>query len=797
MTNLKSSKDKVAGTTPFSKIPQWGFDIGAGVGLYFAMALLLYPVMFLGQHLFLSSDGLTASAMMRAAQLVMDQTNIPLWNPYLFCGMPLFSAFQFGLFVNPIWYLVKPISFLFGGDAAIILFYMWLGGLGVYYVIREMGESRPLGFLSGLIWMWLPALVVLPMVGHGSKLMASAVLPWMLWGSLRVVKHDNWKHTGILALLVGLSVLSLHTQISYYGFMMIGWIVLWEIGCAIKDKKGVGSYLNIGKLILATGIGIGISMVLALPVLDFAAASSRGATGGGVDWEYATNWSFHPLETITFLWPTFYGAGGPTYWGHMPFTDMPLTFGVVALMGAVLAVWLKRDRLTWMLLILALVAWSISWGKFLPVTFKPLFEFLPMFKKFRVPNLILILTQLAMIVLAARGFGAVFKLVEDIEKPTFDKLKKFGIICIALFGLFLISSPIMSSEIKAGFVDRMKLQYPNVSVDQFTAASDAAWDIAFSGGMRSLLLLAALGGGIWLLAKGSFKPPIFIMAASLAVFIEFLPLIHYDNHPLVKFSYPDELETYFAPTQRLQYLKQQPGEFRVLVNDKARITNWWAAQGIQIAGGYSGVKLGSWDRFEKHQAMTSPNVWRALNIRYLTTDRQIQSPLITPVARDNEGFLYEVVGALPRTYFALNVTSVADQATAFDKMAAQDWEPTQLAFVEGSAPEHGLDSLATAQLTKWSIEKIEVKTHRANPGVLVLAEMAAPHWEVAVNGQPAKALIVNGMLRGVAVPAGDATVTWQYTEKEVFQKGMWLSLASAFLAILFIVVGVFLKRKSS
>ncbi len=805
----------------------WKLDAIAIIGFYAAMVVLFYPLFFLGMKTSLSPDSIAASSLSRATEMVLKDSALPLWNPYIFCGMPLFAAYHYGLFVNPIWYLVKPIGFLFGGEAAVIYFYLLIGAVGVYYVVREMGENRGLGFVSGLVWLWLPALIVLPDVGHGSKLMSSAVIPWMLWGTMRVTKYKGWHHVGILAIICGLSVLSLHTQLSYYGFMLVGWMGIWELICAIRDKKIPEGALKVGKIVLAVAIGVGISLVLVLPVLDFTSASSRGATGGGVDWEYATGWSFHPMESITFLWSTFFGSGGATYWGYMPFTDMPLTFGIVALIGAILAISLKRDRVTWMLLILAVVAWMVSWGKFAPILYKLFFDFIPMFKKFRVPSLILILTQLGMIVLAARGYGEVFRIALNSSEKQVALFKKVMIGGAVLLIAFFLLSAMMSTGMKASYVQHGMSMNPNVPAEQFNQAAEDMWSVAFGGGVRAFLILAAICALLYFIVKETIKPPVLIAALIVGVAIEFLPIINNNARPLVNFVDASEWDNYFAETGRVKFMKQQPGLFRVAPTEmqRNRAINWWSAFGLQNVRGYSGVKLANWDKFVKSEVLLNPNVLRALNVRYFATEQpvldsltmlkvapmnqwreinqrayQIDRFLLTPyfreVARDETGYLYELKGALPRAYFARRVESVADQEAAQEKMRESSWHGDDVTYVEKTAPAHSYDSLASASVTKYSPDRIEITTNRATPGVLVLAEVSAPFWKVNVNGQPADPLTVNAVMRGVAVPAGKATVEWVYTADQQFKKGLWLSLVSFVVALLIIAGGWWFNRRN-
>lgn len=64
----------------------------------------------------------------------------------------------------------------------------------------------------------------------------------------------------------------------------------------------------------------------------------------------------------------------------------------------------------------------------------------------------------------------------------------------------------------------------------------------------------------------------------------------------------------------------------------------------------------------------------------------------------------------------------------------------------------------------WELDtssaRIEVNAPRA--GLLVLRQQAAPGWEVTVDGLRSMPLLVNGVFRGVDVPAGHHRIVWTY-----------------------------------
>ena len=94
-----------------------------------------------------------------------------------------------------------------------------------------------------------------------------------------------------------------------------------------------------------TVCSVAMSAVLYLPVSDYAKHSIRGASlEGGLDYSYATMWSLHPSEMLTFVVPYSFGFGKELYLGHMSFTDYPNYLGVIVAGFALVAVFAVRGR---------------------------------------------------------------------------------------------------------------------------------------------------------------------------------------------------------------------------------------------------------------------------------------------------------------------------------------------------------------------------------------------------------------------------------------------------------------------
>jgi hypothetical protein len=86
-----------------------------------------------------------------------------------------------------------------------------------------------------------------------------------------------------------------------------------------------------------------------------------------------------------------------------------------------------------------------------------------------------------------------------------------------------------------------------------------------------------------------------------------------------------------------------------------------------------------------------------------------------------------------------------------------------------------------ARVVSHRRERVEVEVEHSSGGRLVLTDLAYPGWRVTVNGQPAPSTTVEGMYRGVDVPAGRHTVVWEY-QPASFRIGLAISTATLLVA---------------
>lgn len=148
---------------------------------------------------------------------------------------------------------------------------------------------------------------------------------------------------------------------------------------------------------------------------------------------------------------------------------------------------------------------------------------------------------------------------------------------------------------------------------------------------------------------------------------------------------------------------------------------------------------------------------------------------LTPVFRDVEEsvVVYENTNALPRVFRVGRVEPSPSEEAAFTRLGdgfdfrhvvlvrTQDVRSVQAALGEG-VPAGDAGNLGTAEIREETPNAVVVATTGATPAVLVLADLAFPGWRAEVDGRSVPVLTVDGLLRGVVVPAGAHVVTFRY-----------------------------------
>jgi hypothetical protein len=123
--------------------------------------------------------------------------------------------------------------------------------------------------------------------------------------------------------------------------------------------------------------------------------------------------------------------------------------------------------------------------------------------------------------------------------------------------------------------------------------------------------------------------------------------------------------------------------------------------------------------------------------------------------------VYRNLDVTPRAYLAGELATAASQDAALEMLRTQAGRVT---VVEGFARRRatGCTSSDRAEIVAYAPERVEIVTHSAAPALLVLSDSFYPGWTATVAGAPASIKAVNGLFRGVVVPAGEQRVVFTF-----------------------------------
>jgi hypothetical protein len=795
--------------------------------------------------------------------------DVPQWIPNIFCGMPSFAALmstgaRIYDIVHQVFDTVRsiPVSLFGGNDAMVHIWHYFIFGLGMYLLLRiGRRTSHIVALFAGFSAVFSTWIMTYVMIGHNTKIFAVMCFPYIL---LCLVKLREEKMTWqqmllwISALAMSLHFLleSSHVQMEFYillGVMI--YFLVWLVSDLIA-KRNLLPFLRTG--IIAVGmialafamsadrylatLGYGpYSIRGSTPLVDRAtvtgekpkANSTTGATkSGGLDWNYATEYSFSPGEMITFIVPGWFGFGKlpydgpevppgtrvPGYWGQMTVTDAANYTGIVVFFLALIAIFTlwKRDRLVPPLAIISLFALLLSFGGNWSILYKPMFEYFPTMNSYRAPMMALVLMQLCFPILAALALDRIIKVMRNAdEKELKAKLLKVTTYAMyaaaAIFVISLVGRGAIEGSISSGIAASKKLpsQYPWLKdLVVKTAQNDAA--------LCSLFALIALAV-LWLYQKGKGGITA-IIASSVILIISVADLWRVSSRPM-EIVTKSEHEQSLGTHDYVEFMKQDKSLFRMLDLNEST-SNVPVAWGLQSIAGYSAAKVRFYQDVvdvtgnEQGQVIFNPFMWNLLNTKYVIANGAVDSvqgrmvPAFISKERQQgrdgkavQTIVWQNTQVLPRAFF-VNRYEVKPALEMLGKMRDGAFNPRDEVFFDKQPEGLGAlggnpvnDSLESAIITKYENELVEIKTKSSGDHLLFMSDTWYPDWKATIDEKTEIPIYkANYAFRSMKIPAGEHTLTLRYNDPH-YDTGKNLSLATNLLAILGLGAGLFFEWK--
>ncbi len=374
--------------------------------LALALAALFYRLL-LGEVFFWGLPSLQFYPWREYAFDLLRAGQLPLWIPYNGAGTPLFANYQSSLLYPLSWLgFVLPLAQTMSLTAVLHLF---IAGWGMWRFTGELKFSSVGSGVSALAFGMTAYLMA--RLGTYPVVQAAAWLPWMLWATLRILEAGRPRSAGLLALFTALLLLAGHAQTAWYSLLLTGLFALWWT----VFHRPI-SMFRLGIVVSCMALGAGIAALQLLATAELLRQSQRS---GGVDFNYAMNFSYAPARILNLFAPNAFGTpANGTYITGGAFFEDAVYIGLIPLVGAIAAIigWvvnLRRksaERLTvytnapfWILIVV--VGFVFALGVNTPI-FPFLYQNIPTFNLFQGPVRWHLWTVVGLSVLAGIGVTA-------------------------------------------------------------------------------------------------------------------------------------------------------------------------------------------------------------------------------------------------------------------------------------------------------------------------------------------------------------------------------------------------------
>jgi hypothetical protein len=184
----------------------------------------------------------------------------PWWNPYINFGIPQYGDMNNG-FWNPfMWLIAKTVGYNIWAITYEEMFYILIGGWGVYKVVRELGIEKGIAIVSSLSYM--SSGFIVGHLQHFCWVTGTGFFPYVLLFFLRINKSPVVKNYILGAIAVFLFVSSTHPGLvigaAYFFLFALVAIFVFRKNATSRFYHPKFLLINLGFLILASIFSIGV-----------------------------------------------------------------------------------------------------------------------------------------------------------------------------------------------------------------------------------------------------------------------------------------------------------------------------------------------------------------------------------------------------------------------------------------------------------------------------------------------------------------------------------------------------------
>ncbi|MCK5036847.1 MAG: YfhO family protein, partial [Candidatus Sabulitectum sp.] len=295
--------------------------------------------------------------------------------------------------------------------------------------------------------------------------------------------------------------------------------------------------------------------------------------------------------------------------------------------------------------------------------------------------------------------------------------------------------------------------------------------------LRAFTVTGLLAALVLLVRKGKGSAWFFAAVVLVISSFELIPF----NRDFQVYLTSTTIESMFPDTP---LLREITGEGRVFPGG-----NQLVPLGIRSVYGYHAAKPAATDRLMALVRTSSPWVLRQTAMTsYASAEGSIGWEQLRPaLAEEIPGYPLD---PMPRAFIPRSVV-LGSVDHGFEAIESGIDPQIRSYIVDGPSSYDGV--VGRAEILVDLPEHVTVQTETSGACYLVLADSWYPNWEVTVDGNPGTIYKANGWMRGVQVPAGEHTVEFSYSSRNVVHGGI-ISVAALLLILLSILLST-MKRK--
>ncbi len=807
-----------------------GLAILAGILVVCAFFLPVYQGKVLQQN-----DVTQAAAMQHEMTVHKEKTGEQaLWTNNLFSGMPTFMV---GVsYNNPvIGHLLVPFETFFKSPSSYAVYYF----LGFYLLLIVMGCNPWISAIGAVLFALSSYNIIILEAGHNTKARCIGFIPFILAGLILLFKRKYAIGTLLCGLFLFFQIKSNHPQIIYYMFIMLGFYFIYQLVEAVMTKQLKTFFVASSAFTVAVTLAVAANFAQLWVTYEYTKDTMRGGSElvsgnsnskkneKGLDISYAFMWSYGKMESFTFLIPDLFGgssSGGklddgskvykeavnagipesnaadfarsmPTYWGpktfHNASTSGPVYFGAIVCFLFLLGVFLIKDKWRWWLYATTALTIIMAWGSNFMAINAFLFNYLPMYNKFRTPEMVLAITQFTVAVIAILTLKKITD--EEISKDELLRKLKISSIILGAVLLFFALMPSVFLNFISGEDDALKGQL----IDNFTrggGTADMARNVvekimsalkldrehlAMMDAWRSLIFILIAAGALWAFAKNKLKKNLLIAIIGVASLIDLWSL---DRRYVRDENFKEEVEqdANFQPSLAdAEILKDPSISYRVYYspNPYNEATPSYFHKNV---GGYSPAKLARYqDLIDSCLGRGNMQAFDMLNTKYFIVKGQNGQE----IPQQNQQ-------ALGNAWMVDSVQWV--NSPREEIMAIKNFNPKTTALIDASKFKTDVsktiferDSTSKIVLIKNDLNTLEYNFQSAKEQLVVFSEIyyadkKGKGWQAYVDGKPTDHFRVNYILRGMILPAGNHHIEFKFeprayiTGQKIANIGSWL-----------------------